>query len=88
MLRKAEPGLTEGELRKRLGAAMELGLPSSTRCGVGWEIRQDPRRDFHAKHDFGFSWTDFAGTAAGEIGGTFWRTEAVDPWTRITRPKR
>jgi hypothetical protein len=36
-------------------------------------------RDFHAKQDFGFSRTNFAGNAPGEIGGTFWRTEPIDP---------
>ena len=35
--------------------------------------------DFHGKQDFGFSDTNFAGTRRGEIGGTFWRTEPVDP---------
>jgi hypothetical protein len=35
--------------------------------------------DFHAKQDFGYSRTNFAGRAPGEIGGTFWRTEPIDP---------
>jgi hypothetical protein len=49
----------------------------------GWEGRGNRttfvERDFHAGHDFGFGKSNFAGKAAGEIGGTFWRTEAVDP---------
>jgi hypothetical protein len=36
-------------------------------------------RDFHAKQNFGYSHTHHAGKKAGEIGGTFWRTEPVDP---------
>lgn len=36
-------------------------------------------RDFHARQDFGFSHTNFAGKSPGEIGGTFWRTEPIDP---------
>jgi hypothetical protein len=35
--------------------------------------------DFHAKQDFGFSRTNYAGKAPGEVGGTFWRTEPIDP---------
>ena len=49
----------------------------------GWEASgnqtQFIERDFHAKHDFGFSSSNHAGKAMGEIGGTLWRTEAVDP---------
>jgi hypothetical protein len=36
-------------------------------------------QDFHAKQNFGYSKTNFAGKSAGEIGGTFWRTEPIDP---------
>jgi hypothetical protein len=36
-------------------------------------------KDFHGRLDFGFSPTNLAGKAPGEIGGTFWRTEANDP---------
>ncbi len=49
----------------------------------GWESHGNRtefiERDFHAKQDFGFSRTNHAGKAAGEIGGTFWRTEPIDP---------
>lgn len=40
---------------------------------------QFAEHDFHGKQDFGFSTTNFAGESGGEIGGTFWRTEPVDP---------
>ena len=36
-------------------------------------------RDFHASQNFGYSRSNHAGKAAGEIGGTFWRTEPIDP---------
>lgn len=49
----------------------------------GWEGKGNrhrfPERDFHARQDFGYSRTQFAGGKRGEIGGTFWRTEPVDP---------
>ena len=49
----------------------------------GWEgcgNRSSHReQDFHARQDFGFSNTNWAGESSGEIGGTFWRTEPVDP---------
>jgi hypothetical protein len=40
-------------------------------------FRQD---DFHAKQNFGYSQTNWAGASAGEIGGRFWGTEVRDPW--------
>ncbi len=36
--------------------------------------------DFHARQNFGFSQTNWAGKSAGEIGGRFWGTEVKDPW--------
>lgn len=36
-------------------------------------------RDFHERMDFGYSETNWAGEAAGEIGGKFWSTEPEDP---------
>lgn len=35
--------------------------------------------DFHSKFDYGYSKTNHAGKSKGEIGGLFWRSEAVDP---------
>ncbi len=36
-------------------------------------------RDFHARQNFGYSQTNWAGKKPGEIGGEFWGTEVVDP---------
>jgi hypothetical protein len=46
--------------------------------GVGNE-REFVDKDFHGKHDFGYSRTNHAGQSPGEIGGMFWRTEPDDP---------
>lgn len=46
--------------------------------GVGNRVRFS-ETDFHARQDFGFTRSNHAGGAPGEIGGTFWRTEPVDP---------
>jgi len=35
--------------------------------------------DFHARENFGYSQTNWAGESAGEIGGRFWGTEVKDP---------
>jgi hypothetical protein len=35
--------------------------------------------DFHARQNFGYTQTNWAGNAAGEIGGRFWGTEVIDP---------
>lgn len=35
--------------------------------------------DFHARQNFGYSQTNWAGQAPGEIGGRFWGTEVLDP---------
>ncbi|NOY60992.1 MAG: hypothetical protein GXO75_18940, partial [Calditrichaeota bacterium] len=55
------------------------------------ELLQDPhwdgkgnrvtfeQNDFHARQNFGYSQTNWAGKAPGEIGGRFWGTEVVDP---------
>jgi len=37
------------------------------------------QEDFHAKQDFGYCQTNWAGTGPGEIGGWFWGTEVIDP---------
>jgi len=55
------------------------------------ELSQDPRwdglnnqisfkqTDFHAAQNFGYSQTNWAGSAPGEIGGRFYGTEVIDP---------
>jgi hypothetical protein len=35
--------------------------------------------DFHGRHNFGYNQTNWAGKQPGEIGGTIWRNEAIDP---------
>ena len=35
--------------------------------------------DFHARQNFGYAQTNWAGESAGEIGGRFWGTEVKDP---------
>jgi hypothetical protein len=35
--------------------------------------------DFHGRHDFGYSPTNWAGKQIGEIGGEVWRNEIIDP---------
>jgi hypothetical protein len=59
------------------------GRPVDLSQDPGWEGNGNHKKfieqDFHGKQDFGYSATNFAGQAAGEIGGTFWRTEPIDP---------
>jgi hypothetical protein len=73
------------------GDDIELYLADLAVNGEKVDLSKDPQwdghsnqlqfieRDFHAKQDFGYSDTDHAGASRGEIGGTFWRTEPVDP---------
>src|SRR5262249_7900522 len=73
------------------GNALEVYLSDLTVNGhkvnltrdPGWEGKGNRVRfaetNFHGRHDFGFMETNWAGKAPGEIGGTFWRTEPVDP---------
>jgi len=35
--------------------------------------------DFHSRHNYGYSQTNWAGEKPGEIGGRFWGTEVIDP---------
>jgi hypothetical protein len=35
--------------------------------------------DFHARQNFGYTQTNWAGLLPGEIGGRFWGTEVIDP---------
>lgn len=37
------------------------------------------QNDFHARQNFGYSQTNWAGNEPGEIGGRFWGTEVIDP---------
>jgi hypothetical protein len=73
------------------GQPMKLHLGDLTVNGKRIDLSKDPgwdskgsrarfvENDFHARQDFGWSKTRFAGGRRGEIGGTFWRTEPVDP---------
>ncbi len=48
-----------------------------------WSARNHDVRytepNFHAMHNYGWTQTNWAGAATGEIGGLFWRTEPEDP---------
>ena len=46
--------------------------------GVGNRVKFVDR-DFHGRHSFGYSETNWAGERIGEIGGTVWRNETIDP---------
>jgi hypothetical protein len=71
--------------------SMEFYIADLVVNGERIELDQDPhwdglnnhvgfvQRDFHARQNFGFSQTNWAGRAPGEIGGRFWGTEVVDP---------
>jgi hypothetical protein len=73
------------------GDEIEFYLSDLTVNGQKIDFSKDPRwegrnnhtefveHDFHAKQDFGYTRSQHAGQAPGEIGGTFWRTEPVDP---------
>jgi hypothetical protein len=37
------------------------------------------QNDFHARQNYGYCQTNWAGIDAGEIGGRFWGTEVIDP---------
>src|SRR3982751_991037 len=43
----------------------------------GWQNRIKPRDAKTVEQEFGFSPTNFAGKAKGEIGGTIWRDSKV-----------
>lgn len=55
------------------------------------DLSQDPKwqglnnretfleRDFHSRHNYGYTQTNWAGETPGEIGGRFWGTEVLDP---------
>jgi hypothetical protein len=74
------------------GQSTELYLSDLEINGRKIDLSKDPgwqghgnqvtfrERDFHPGHDFGYRASNHAGKAAGEVGGTLWRTEAVDPY--------
>ncbi len=71
--------------------SMEFYLSDLTVNGQKINLSQDPhwdgkgnkvsfvQDDFHARENFGYSETNWAGQSAGEIGGRFWGTEVKDP---------
>lgn len=73
------------------GTSCEFYIGDLTVKGVKIDLSRDPGwegvgnrvtfvdRDFHGRHSFGFSESNWAGKQIGEIGGTVWRNEAVDP---------
>lgn len=48
-----------------------------------WDSRNNRvtfiQNDFHARQNFGYTQTNWAGKSPGEIGGRFWGTEVPDP---------
>src|SRR5213595_1900724 len=43
----------------------------------GWQNRIKPKEAKTVEQEFGFSATNFAGKAKGEVGGTIWRDSKV-----------
>lgn len=71
--------------------SMKFYLSDLVVNGEKIELSQDPhwdglnnqatfkQTDFHARQNFGYSQTNWAGKAPGEIGGRFYGTEVADP---------
>lgn len=71
--------------------SLEFYLADLIVNGEKIELSQDPhwdgrnnrvtfrQKDFHARQNFGYSQTNWAGKSPGEIGGRFWGTEVIDP---------
>jgi hypothetical protein len=71
--------------------SMKFYLSDLTVNGEKIDLSQDPywdgrgnrvtfiERDFHARQNFGYSQTNWAGNNPGEIGGRFYGTEVKDP---------
>ncbi|MBN2357798.1 hypothetical protein JXO59_16930 [candidate division KSB1 bacterium] len=71
--------------------SMQFFLSDLTVNGEKIELSQDPhwdglnnhmiyrQTDFHARQDFGYTQTNWAGRSAGELGGRFYGTEVLDP---------
>lgn len=66
-----------------LGDLTVNGQPIDLSQDPHWEGRNNqslyPEPNFHGMHSYGWSQTNWAGQATGEIGGLFWRTEPPDP---------
>jgi len=70
---------------------MEFYMSDLVVNGKKVDLSQDPRweglnnretflqRDFHSRHTFSYTQTNWAGESFGEIGGRFWGTEVPDP---------
>jgi hypothetical protein len=75
----------------RFGEWVELYLGDLTVNGSKIDLTKDPHWEgrnnrvryvepnFQAMNDYGYSQTNWAGEAPGEVGGLFWRTEPEDP---------
>jgi hypothetical protein len=75
----------------RFGTWSELYMGDLTINGEKIDLAHDPHwegrnnrvtytePDFQSMSDYGYSETNWAGEAPGEIGGLFWRTEPPDP---------
>lgn len=71
--------------------SMKFFLSNLIVNGEKVDLSQDPQwdghgnrvtfveRDFHARQNFGYTQTNWAGKSAGEIGGRFYGTEVKDP---------
>lgn len=71
--------------------SMEFYLSDLSVNGEKIDLSQDPywdglnnhitfkQTDFHARQNFGYGQTNWAGHSAGEIGGRFYGTEVLDP---------
>ena len=76
---------------KRFGEGAEIYFGDLTINGQKIDLSKNPywssqnhnvrytEPNFHAMHNYGWSQTNWAGAATGEIGGLFWRTEPEDP---------
>jgi hypothetical protein len=75
----------------RYGTGQSVYFADLTLNGLPIDLSQDPHwigqnnhsfwteSDFHSMNDFGWSQTNWAGAAPGEIGGLIWRLEPHDP---------
>lgn len=76
---------------QRYGESIEMYLSDLVINGIKLDLSQDPHWEgrnnratwiepnFQSMNNFGFSQTNWAGKAPGEIGGLFWRVEPPDP---------
>jgi hypothetical protein len=72
-----------GSMRFFLSDLMVNGEKIDLSQDPGWDGRGNRvtfvERDFHARQNFGYTQTNWAGERAGEIGGRFYGTEVKDP---------